>query len=125
MTKEAVKLEKVAEKTPDLSNLPEEFKDTSIKYNLSKFEYDLYHEEYDTVSKIIRVKRFITPDNMERWKVFENDEVKYTIDGNKLLKKERGFLRTINGVNFLIAQYKRGIKSFRQLHIEIKKNIST
>lgn len=108
------------------SNLPqaggEESKD-GLKYSLSKFEYDLYHEEDDKAEKVIRVKRVAMPNKGEKWKIFEDNKVMFVLEGTKLTNKEKDFLRTVDGVNFLIAQYKQGIKSFNSLKNEIKKKL--
>lgn len=101
----------------------EEFKEPNLKYNLSKFEYDLYHEEDDIVEKVIRVKRFELPNNGERWKIFEDNKILITIEGSKLTKKEKLFLRSINGINFLISLSKNGIKSFNYLKMELRKKL--
>lgn len=101
----------------------EEFKDQNSKYNLSKFEFDLYHEEDDIAEKVIRVQRVSMPNKGEKWKIFENSKVVFVIEGTKLTKKEREFLHTPDGFNFLIAQFKQGIKSFNALKTEIKKKL--
>lgn len=106
---------------PTATSNAEEFKDPSLKYNLSKFDYDLYHEEDDVAEKVIRVKRIAMPNKGERWKIFEDGKVAFIVEGNKLNNKEKDFLRTVDGVNFLIAQFKQGIKSFNSLKNEIKK----
>jgi hypothetical protein len=100
---------------------PEDFKDTNLKYNLSKFEYDLYHEEDDIAEKVIRVKRVPMPNKQEKWKIFEDGKVALVVEGAKLNNKEKDFLRSVDGVNFLIRKYKDGIKSFNALKNEIKK----
>lgn len=105
---------------PATTSSPEEFKDTNIKYVLSKFEYDLYHEEDDVAEKVLRVKRFSMPNKGEKWKFFEDTKVVFILEGTKLTNKEREFLRTVDGVNFLLKQFKAGIKSFNALKIEIK-----
>lgn len=101
----------------------DEAKDGNLKYNLSKFEYDLYHEEDDVAEKVIRVKRVSMPNKGEKWKIFEDNKVMFIVEGTKLTNKEKDFLRTVDGVNFLIAQYKQGIKSFNSLKNEIKKKL--
>ena len=101
----------------------EELKDYSQKNNLSKIELDLYHEELNVAEKIIRVKRFSLPNKGEKWKIFEDTKAMFIIDGAKLSKKEKAFLRTPEGFNFLITQYKSGIKSFNSLKNEIKKTL--
>jgi hypothetical protein len=98
----------------------EEFKDNGVKYVLSKFEYDLYHEEDDIQLPVIRVKHFKLPNKGERWKIFSDAKIVFVIEGAKLGKKEREFLRNINGINFLIKEYKAGIKSLNSLKKNIK-----
>lgn len=100
----------------------EEFKDQS-KFNLSKFEFDLYHEEDDVAEKVIRIKRVSLPNKGEKWKIFEDNKVMFVVEGAKLTNKEKDFLRSVDGMNFLIAQFKKGIKSFNALKTEIKKNL--
>lgn len=101
----------------------EEFKEPGQKYNLSKFDYDLYHEEDDIAEKVIRVKRIAMPNKGERWKIFEDNKVVFTLEGGKLNNKEKDFLHTVDGVNFLISQFKVGIKSFNSLRSQIKKQL--
>lgn len=115
--------EKMSSQDQSITPVTEEFKEANIKYNLSKFEYDLYHEDDDINMKVIRVKRLSTPNKGERWKIFENDKVMFIVEGSKLGNKEKDFLRSVDGVNFLIAQYRAGIKSFNSLKIAIKKQL--
>lgn len=97
----------------------------NVKYVLSKFEYDLYHEEDDIANKVVRVKRFTLPNKGVKWKVFEDSKAVFVIEGNKLSKKEREFLHTIDGINFVINQHKNGIKSLNALKKEIKKTLTS
>lgn len=94
------------------------------KSNLNKYEYDLYHEEDDIALPVVRVKRIGNTNKGEKWKIFSDNKVYLIIDGHKLNNKEKDFLRTIDGVNFLISQYKLGVRSFNALKNEIKKKIS-
>lgn len=105
------------------ASITEDFKDQNLKYSLSKFEYDLYHEEDDTVEKVIRVKRVSLPNKEEKWKIYEDNKAILVIEGSKLTNKEKEFLRSVDGVNFLLSQYKQGIKSFNSLRIEMKKKL--
>lgn len=115
----------MSNKTSDPSATPitEEMKEYNSKYSLSKFDFDLYHEEDDIANKVIRVKRIMLPNKGERWKISEDNKVMFIVDGNKLTNKEKDFLRSIEGVNFLMAQYKAGINSFNSLKKEIKKKL--
>ena len=122
--KNKTKTKTSTEQTPNLptGGSSEDTKDTN-KYNLSKFEYDLYHEEDDVAEKVIRIKHFNLPNKGDRWKIFEDNKMMFIIEGTKLSNKEKDFLRTVEGVSFLIAQYKLGIKSFNSLKNEIKKKL--
>lgn len=108
---------------PNTHSQGEEHKDQNSKFNLSKFDFDLYHEEDDIAEKVYRVKRVSMPNKGEKWKLLENNKVIFVVEGTKLTNKEREFLRTIDGFNFLITQFKQGIKSFNSLKTEIKKNL--
>jgi hypothetical protein len=112
------------ETTPPTVTGTEEGKDQNLRYNLSKFEYDLYHEEDDVAEKVVRVKRVSMPNKGEKWKIFEDNKVVFVLEGAKLTNKEKEFLRSVDGVNFLIAQAKQGIKSFNALRTELKKKIT-
>ena len=101
--------------------ITEEFKDQNQKYNLSKFEFDLYHEEDDIAEKIIRVKRVAMPNKGEKWKVMSDNKLVFTVEGDKLSKKEREYLQTVDGFNFILAQAKVGIKSLNAFKTELKK----
>lgn len=101
-------------------SITEELKTQNTKYTLSKFEYDLFHDEDNKVEKIVRVKRISLPNKGERWKIFEDNKVMMIIEGSKLTNKEKEFLRSVDGVLFLINKYKEGINSFNHLKKEMK-----
>jgi len=107
----------------NIPSITEGLKDQNLKYNLSKFEYDLFHEEDDKVEPIIRVRRVSMPNKEEKWKIMADNKVLFIIEGAKLTNREKEFLRSVDGVNFLLKQAKSGIKSFNSLKIELKKNI--
>ena len=112
----------VSDDTPAVVS-PEEIKELGQKHPLSRFEGDLYREEDDVTLPVIRVKRISTSNKVEKWKIFEDNKAVFIIEGAKLNSKEKEFLRTPEGFNFLITQYKQGIKSFNSLKIAIKKKL--
>jgi hypothetical protein len=77
----------------------------------SKFDQDLYDEEKDITLPIIRVKRTDLPNKCERWRIFEDNKIVWTLESNKVSKKERKFLQSVDGFNFILRQAKIGIKS--------------
>ena len=110
--------------TSDSTSITDELKSNNNKYNLSKFEFDLYDEESNKPHKVVRVKRFSVPNKGEKWKIFEDNKVMFIVEGSKLTNKEKAFLRTVEGIGFLLSSYKKGIKSFNSLKNELKNNIS-
>lgn len=108
---------------PTTSQGSEEYKDSNLKYNLSKFEHDLYHEEDDVSEPVVRVKRVSMPNKGEKWKVMHDNKIIFTVESTKISKKEREYLQTIEGFNFILAQAKIGIKSLNSFRTELKKTI--
>jgi SMC interacting uncharacterized protein involved in chromosome segregation len=104
--------------------ITDEVKEQNSKYTFSKFEYDLYHEEDDIAEKVIRVKRSSMPNKGEKWKVMQDNKVIFTIESTKISKREREYLQTVEGFNFILAQAKTGIKSLNSFRTELKKTIS-
>jgi hypothetical protein len=100
--------------------ITDEIKQQNFKYSLSKFERDLYYDEDNTINKIIRVKRFTYPNSGEKWKIFEDNKIHFIVDGAKLTRREKEFLRSVEGINFLIAQYKEGLKYITHLKNKIR-----
>lgn len=110
---------------PNTHSQGEEHKDQNSKFNLSKFDFDLYHEEDDIAEKVYRVKRVSMPNKGEKWKIMIDNKVAFVIEGNKLSKKEREFLVTVDGFSFILAQAKLGIKSLNSFRTELKKIIKS
>jgi hypothetical protein len=93
------------------------------KYIFSKFEYDLYHEEDNVPGSVVQVKRFGNAKKGEKWKIFDNNKLSLTIDGVKLTSKERSFLYSVDGINFLIQQYKQGVTAISSLKKNMKSHL--
>jgi len=123
--KNKTKTKTSVEPPPNLptSGSSEDLKDTN-KYNLSKFEYDLYHEEDDVAEKVIRVKHFSLPNKGDRWKIFEDNKILQIIEGGKLTNKEKEFLRSVEGATWLLSRAKVGIKSFNSFRKELKAKLN-
>ena len=96
-------------------------KEQNSKYSLSKFDFDLYHEEDDIANRVIRVKRVAMPNKGEKWKITSDNKLLFTIESNKISKKEREYLQTVDGFNFMLSQAKVGIKSLNSFRLELKK----
>lgn len=86
----------------------------------SKFDYDLFDETKDNIEKVVRVRRIISANKREKWRVIEDSKIVFVVDGSRVSKMEREFLRTADGFNFLISAYKNGVKSVAKLKIYLK-----
>ena len=93
---------------------------TSVKLILSKHEYDLFYDEKNTVERVLRVRLVCPKTKDEKWKIIENDKTVQIVAGTNFSKKEREFLRTANGFNFLIAQYKNTNFTVSKFKSELK-----
>ena len=99
-------------------------RENNNKYSLHKFEYELHKEEDNVVEPVIRIKRFSGPNKGEKWKIFEDNKIIMIIEGSKLSKNEREFLYSVDGVQWLLSEYKKGIKSFSALKKAIKARLA-
>lgn len=102
-------------------------KQQNNRFTLSKSEADLFDDDKHLINAIINVKRNVTSKS-EKWNIIRKiqdapDEVIFVIDGSKLNKKEKAFLRTNNGVLLLLKEAKAGIKSFNALRKVIRENL--
>jgi hypothetical protein len=95
-----------------------EFKLNPITNRLAGELFDEARSE--VVERVIRVRRISLPGGSERWKIFSDTKLVFTLEGAKLLKKEREYLRSQDGFNFLISQGKSEIKSFNQIKKALK-----
>jgi len=107
-----------------INNYLEENKEFNIKSNLSKFEDDLFHEEDYVPGKIIRVKKTGTPAKGEKWKIYQDDKIAMTIDGEYLTGKEKKFLYSYEGINFIITQYKENVNNITKFKKNLKNHLS-
>lgn len=97
------------------------FEEKEFKSNpvASKF-FTLFDEKLaEEQAPVVRVKHIKAPKG-ERWRVFHGTKVIQTIDGTKLLKKEREFLNTVRGFQLLLEKSKQGILTISSLKKDIK-----
>lgn len=106
-------------------SMPGEFetKDSNIKNPLGNHNYDLFKEEDDIIGQVFRVKRVQLPNKGENWKVMTDSKVVFVIEGAKLSKKEKEYLYTPDGINFILKQAKVGFKSMNQFKTNLKQYI--
>jgi len=80
------------------------------KGSFIKQDSEFFNDEDYVPGKSVRVKR-VSSSSHEDWKVFVNQEEFFILKGIRFTSKERDFLRTTDGVMFIISGIKSGWKS--------------
>jgi hypothetical protein len=83
----------------------------TMKYSSTMIDDKLFDEEDNVVHKLINIKRVSLPQGGEDWEVLEDGKVVLVVKGIRLTKKQKSVLRTADGLNMLIAEYKAGNKA--------------
>lgn len=90
----------------------------------SKFSFDLFDEKVATIQHpVVRVKH-ISNDSSEKWRIYHNSKNTFTLEGVKLSRKEKEFLRTVEGVRFLLDRGKDEELTLLQLKRDMKPKLS-
>ena len=93
---------------------------STLKFSLSKYDYDLYDESKNIEYPFIQVKRISLPNKGENWKILSNNKLICLIEGVNLTQKERDFLKSANGFLFLMNEFKNGEKNELSLIAKLK-----
>ncbi len=110
------KLEEISQQS-----ITDEVKANNSKYNLNKFDYDLFKDEYNIIQKVIRIKKINISSKQCKWKVMDDNKTIFIIESAKLNKREKEFLQTLDGFNFMLKAAKNNIDNFNKFKIILKK----
>lgn len=86
-------------------------------------DFELFDEDKYVPNDVLTVKRVSLPKNGENWDILKNKKKVLTIKGIRFSKKERSFLRTPEGIFFLLNGYKAGWRSVSEFKRRIKNEI--
>ena len=106
----------------DLNYLEEEKEMTatsSSKLSL-RVDNELFDEESHVVHRLIGAKLISLPNGGENWEITDNDEVVLVVPGVRLTKREKNVLKTIQGLNILMHEYKSGNKSIAKIKAKLR-----
>lgn len=82
---------------------------------------ELFNEEENSIiHPVINVKRIKTSKN-EDWQIIINGKKVILLKGNKFKNNEKEYLRTVDGMKFLITEYKNGKKSISKIKEDLRK----
>jgi hypothetical protein len=92
----------------------------SRNFNILKTDNELFREEDYVPSALIQVKRVALPKKGEDWEILADGRAALVIKGIRFTKSEREYFRSLDGMRFLIAQYKEGSRSV----VKIKESLN-
>jgi hypothetical protein len=87
--------------------------EADLNRHFSRYDDPLFDDELE-VKDYIRISINRKKDGY-RISILKNEEVVYMIDSNKLTKKQSNFLQTGAGLQFVLTQYKKGVKNISGL----------
>jgi len=110
------------ESIDNLSESSSEDNVASDNIGLFKIDSDLFKDENYLVHKMISVKRTNSAKYGENWDILEDKKVILRLKGERFSNKEKEFLRTVDGVRFVINAYKAGCNSINKFKKQIKEH---
>lgn len=95
---------------------------TGKKGSFIKHDSEFFNDEDYVPGNSVRVKRILSNSN-EDWKIFINEEEALVLKGIRFTSKERDFLRTTDGVMFIINGIKSGWKSVSEFKRQLQAKV--
>lgn len=90
-------------------------------FNLLRTDNELFNEEDNIAHPVVNAKRVKLPRHGEDWEILVNGKVALLLKGTRFTNPEKAFLRTVDGMKFLISEYKSGHKSVVKIKTNLKK----
>lgn len=91
------------------------------QFGLSKNDTELFKDEDYTPNTLISVKRIDLPKKgIEDWEINVDKEVVLVLKGNRFTNKEKEYLRSVDGMKFLVSSFKSGNRSVVKIKEHMK-----
>ena len=94
--------------------------DTNMPKPSLRVDNELFDEELHVVHRLISARLIELPNGGESWEISDNDEIVFTVPGVRLTKKEKSVLKTAEGLEMLIREYKEGNKSVARIKAKLR-----
>lgn len=96
--------------------------DKSGKLNIGylKQETELFDDSSYIPHDLISVRRVNLPKNGEDWEILKNKKVVLVLKGIRFTKNEKNYLRTVDGIQFLMNGFKCGWNSTAEFKRQLK-----
>jgi len=92
----------------------------NLSFHLLKADCELYDEERGRVPEtLISIKRMRQPKKKEDWVVLENGKIVWRLKDYRFSQEEKDFLKTAEGMQLLLAEYKIGTRSVTKIKEQI------
>jgi len=92
-----------------------------ISFHQLKADNELFQEEDYVPQTLINVKRVTSKrETKEDWVIYQDKKIVLRLKGNRFSTKEKQFLRTVDGMKFIISEYKNGLKSINAFKNKLK-----
>ena len=88
--------------------------------NTLRIDNELFKEEDDVVYDIVSVKRTSSTRHGENWDILVNGKSVLKLKGSRFTKKEKDYLRSPDGIQFVISGYKNGWGSINKFKTMMK-----
>lgn len=90
--------------------------------SLLRSDNEFFNEkDSNIIHSIINVKRIKLPKNGEYWEILVNGKVTLLMKSTRFTNQEKEFLRSIEGMKWLITEYKNGKKSVVKIKEVLRK----
>lgn len=96
---------------------------TDSRFNLLKTDSinSLFKDDRYVPQKMISVRRIeLTKGRGENWEILEDSDIVLIMKGTRFTKNEKVFLRSLEGMKFIIFEYKNGNESVVKLKKQMK-----
>ncbi len=110
-------------KVEDIADV-EEYSLDENKYprsNSLRRETELFREQDYVPQDLVSVKKIDLSGGGQNWQILLNKKTALLLNGSRFTAKERTFLGSVDGMNFIISGFKNGWKSVSEFKRQIKK----
>lgn len=92
-----------------------------IGFHQLKADNELFQEDAYIPQTLINVKRVVSKrETKEDWVIYQDKKIALRLKGNRFSLKEKQFLRTVDGMKFIVSEYKSGSKSINAFKNKLK-----
>lgn len=92
-------------------------------FHLLRSENELFDENSNKSFIVISARRVKLPKNGENWEILENNKVVLILKGTRFTNNEKSFLHSVEGMKFLVSEYKNGSSNVVKIKEKMKKII--